>query len=235
MLEPSALINAIAALFTAPLLAGRSVLVTAGPTRESLDPVRFFSNRSSGKMGYALAAAAAEADAKVTLVSGPVTLEVPPKVQRIEVESAQQMSEAILARAAVTDILIACAAVADYRPIQQAVQKIKKAAQIITLELEKTPDILAQVSELNDKPFMVGFAAETENLEANARDKLKAKKLDMIAANWIGKGRGFHADENALTVLWRAGKAELPIMPKTHLAQALIKLIAERFHVKNSI
>ncbi len=235
MLEPSALINAIAALFTAPLLAGRSVLVTAGPTRESLDPVRFLSNRSSGKMGYALAAAAAEADAKVTLVSGPVTLEVPPKVQRIEVESAQQMSEATLARAAVTDILIACAAVADYRPIQQAVQQIKKAAQIITLELEKTPDILAQVSELNDKPFMVGFAAETDNLEANARDKLKAKKLDMIAANWIGKGRGFHADENALTVLWRAGKAELPIMPKTHLAQALIKLIAERFHVKNSI
>lgn len=235
MLEPQELIEAVAALFTLPLLAAQSVLVTAGPTREPLDPVRFLSNRSSGKMGYALAAAAAEVGAEVTLVSGPVALEPPPRVQRIEVESAQQMRDATLACAAATNILIGCAAVADYRPAQQAAQKIKKTTQLIALELEKTPDILEQVSQLAKRPFMVGFAAETEDLEANARDKLEAKRLDMIAANWIGEGRGFGADENALTVLWRGGKAVLSTMPKTHLAQALIRIIAERYHAKNSI
>lgn len=186
-------------------------------------------------MGYALAAEAARSGAEVVLVSGPVALERPPGVQWIKVESAQQMNDAVLARAAAADILIASAAVADYRPIGQAAQKIKKAAQTVVLELERTPDILAQLGELPDKPFVVGFAAETENLEANARNKLAAKKLDMIAANWVGEGRGFEVNENALTVLWHAGKAEIPMMSKTRLAQALIKLIAERYHAKNAI
>lgn len=229
MMEPQAIMEAAAALFAVPLLAGRSVLVTAGPTREPLDPVRFLSNRSSGKMGYALAVAAAEAGAEVTLISGPVALEAPPGVRLVEVESAQQMGEATLARAAGMDILIACAAVADYRPVKQSVQKIKKTAQAVTLELERTPDILTQLGTLPDKLFVIGFAAETEDLEANARDKLEAKNLAMIAANWVGEGRGFATDENALTVLWHGGKAELPRMPKTQLAQALIELIAEHY------
>jgi phosphopantothenoylcysteine decarboxylase / phosphopantothenate---cysteine ligase len=227
LLEPQELLAAIAAFFTAPLLAGYSVLVTAGPTREPLDPVRFLSNRSSGKMGYALAAAAVRLGAKVTLISGPVALETPQGVRRVEVESAQQMCEATLTHAEATDILIACAAVADYRPIKPAMQKMKKAAPILTLELEKTPDILAQVGQWAARPFIVGFAAETEHLEANARTKLEAKGLDMVVANWIGKGRGAEVDENALTVLWPGGKKELPLMPKTQLAQALMQLIVK--------
>jgi phosphopantothenoylcysteine decarboxylase/phosphopantothenate--cysteine ligase len=234
MLEPQVLIGMIVRLFTEAYLAGCSVLITAGPTRELLDPVRFLSNRSSGKMGYALAAAAAEAGAQVTLISGPVALKAPPAVQRFQVESAQQMCNATLTRAVTADILIACAAVTDYRPIKQADQKIKKTAQGLTLELERTPDILEQISKLADKPFLVGFAAETEHLEANARYKLKAKGLDMIAANRVEGGQGFEVDENALTVLWHGGKEELPMAPKIHLARTLIKLIAKHYYAKDS-
>ncbi|QBQ53660.1 bifunctional phosphopantothenoylcysteine decarboxylase/phosphopantothenate--cysteine ligase CoaBC [Nitrosococcus wardiae] len=234
MLEPLELIGAAARRLTEPYLAGRSVLVTAGPTREYLDPVRFLSNRSSGKMGYALAAAAAEAGAEVTLISGPVTLEPPPGVQQVQVESAQQMCDATLTRTAATDIFIGCAAVADYRPTRPAAQKIKKGSQGLALELERTPDTLEQISKLADKPFMVGFAAETEHLETNARHKLNSKGLDMIAANWIKAGRGFEVDDNALTVLWHGGKVELPMAPKIYLARGLIKLIAEHYHAKDS-
>lgn len=234
MLEPWELIGAAARLLAEPCLAGRSVLVTAGPTRESWDAVRFLSNRSSGKMGYALAAAAAEAGAQVTLISGPVALELPSGVQRVQVESAQQMCDATLSRAAAMDIFIACAAVADYRPARQVAQKIKKISPHLTLELERTPDILEQISKLIDKPFVVGFAAETENLESNARHKLEAKGLNMIAANWIEKGQGFEVDSNALTVLWPSGKVELPMAPKIQLARGLIKLIAEHYHAKDS-
>ncbi|KFI21370.1 bifunctional phosphopantothenoylcysteine decarboxylase/phosphopantothenate--cysteine ligase CoaBC [Nitrosococcus oceani] len=234
MLEPHELIGAAAKLLTEPFLAGRSVLITAGPTREFWDPVRFLSNRSSGKMGYALAAAVAEAGAQVTLISGPVALDVPPGVHRIQVESAQQMCDATLAQVAVMDILIACAAVADYRPTKQAAQKIKKTDQGLTLALERTTDILEQLANLADKPFIVGFAAETERLEINAYRKLKLKGLDMIAANWVQGGQGFEADDNALTVLWPGGKVELPRTSKTQLARALIKLIAEYYHAKGS-
>lgn len=234
MLEPQELIDRAVRLFTKPYLAGCSVLVTAGPTRESLDPVRFFSNRSSGKMGYALAAAAAEAGARVILISGPVTLKVPLGVKLFQIESAQQMCVSTLAQAAATGILIACAAVADYRPTEQAGQKIKKAAPNLLLELERTPDILEQIGKLADKPFMVGFAAETEHLETHAQHKLTAKGLDMIAANKVERGQGFEMDENALTVLWCDGKVELPRMPKIHLARVLIKLIAKHYHAKNS-
>jgi phosphopantothenoylcysteine decarboxylase/phosphopantothenate--cysteine ligase len=234
MLESHVLIEMAVRLFTEAYLTGCSVLVTAGPTREFLDPVRFLSNRSSGKMGYALAAAAAEAGAQVMLISGPVALDAPPEVQRFQVESAQQMCNATLTRATAADILIACAAVADYRPIKQAEQKIKKTDQNLTLELERTPDILEQLGKLADKPFLVGFAAETEHLEANAEHKLKVKGLDMIAANKVEEGQGFETDENALTVLWHGGKAELPMTPKIHLARVLIKLIAKHYYAKNS-
>jgi phosphopantothenoylcysteine decarboxylase/phosphopantothenate--cysteine ligase len=233
MLEPQELVEMAVRLFTEPCLAGQSVLVTAGPTRESLDPVRFLSNRSSGKMGYALATAAAEAGARVVLISGPVALDAPPGVERFQVESAQQMCTTTLTQATTTDILIGCAAVADYRPAKKAEQKIKKTAHTLILELERTPDILEQVGKLADKPFIVGFAAETEHLEANAERKLKTKGLDMIVANSVKKGQGFEVDENALTVIWPHGKAELPTAPKIHLARALIKLIAKHYHAKN--
>ncbi|ADJ29769.1 bifunctional phosphopantothenoylcysteine decarboxylase/phosphopantothenate--cysteine ligase CoaBC [Nitrosococcus watsonii] len=232
MAEPHELIGAATKLLTKPFLAGRSVLVTAGPTRESWDPIRFLSNRSSGKMGYALAAAAAEAGAQVTLISGPVALETPLGVHRIQVESAQQMCDAMLVQVAAMDILIACAAVADYRPVKQATQKIKKTHQGLTLELERTPDIVEQLSNLADKPFIVGFAAETEHLETNASRKLKHKGLDMIAANWVREGQGFEVDDNALTVLWHGGKVDLPRTSKTQLARTFIKLIAEHYHAK---
>ncbi|MGR6035797.1 MAG: bifunctional phosphopantothenoylcysteine decarboxylase/phosphopantothenate--cysteine ligase CoaBC [Candidatus Nitrosoglobus sp.] len=234
MLEPQELVEMAVRLFTEPCLAGQSVLVTAGPTRESLDPVRFLSNRSSGKMGYALAAAAAEAGARVMLISGPVALDAPPGVERFQVESAQQMYTTTLTQATATDILIGCAAVADYRPTKKAEQKIKKAAQNFILELERTPDILERVGKLADKPFIVGFAAETEHLVANAELKLKTKGLDMIVANSVEEGQGFEVDENAVTVIWPSGKTELPMAPKIHLARTLIKLIAKHYHAKNS-
>jgi phosphopantothenoylcysteine decarboxylase/phosphopantothenate--cysteine ligase len=213
-------------------LTGRRVVVTAGPTREAIDPVRFISNRSSGKMGFAVAAAAAGAGADVTLVAGPVNLETPPGVRRIDVESATQMHSCVHEAVTGADIFIAAAAVADYSPEHPAGQKIKKNDEKMNLALARAPDILASVAALADRPYVVGFAAETENLEENARLKMSRKRLDMIAANLVGSGKGFDVDENALHVIWDGGQKELTVAPKVDLARELVELICEQLATK---
>ncbi|MEE8321436.1 MAG: bifunctional phosphopantothenoylcysteine decarboxylase/phosphopantothenate--cysteine ligase CoaBC [Gammaproteobacteria bacterium] len=234
MLEPAELMQGVSDIFQTDLLAGTHVLITAGPTREAIDPVRYISNRSSGRMGYAITRAAAEAGAGVTLVSGPV-LETPPdSVQCIQVTTAAQMHEAVMEAVKSTDIFVAAAAVADYRCVTVAPQKLKKNAASISLTLEKTADILAEVASLPNSPFTVGFAAETENLEENARVKLKTKGLDMIAANNVGNGLGFESGENALELYWETGGLSLEQAPKEKLARQLIHVIAKKFHEKHS-
>ena len=238
MLEPMELVALIEQHFalefppqTQPL-AGIKLMLTAGPTREALDPVRFISNHSSGKMGFALAHAAARLGAEVTLVSGPVALATPTGVTRIDVESAAQMHAAVMQDIARQHIFIACAAVADYAPKTVAEHKIKKTqSDAMVIELTKNPDIVADVAARENKPFTVGFAAETRDLEQYARDKLNRKKLDMIAANNVAAaGQGFNSDSNALTVLWPTGKTELPLAGKSELAILLLTLIAEKYH-----
>ena len=230
MLEPAQLYALLEARFAPGRLDGVELLLTAGPTREAIDPVRYISNRSSGKMGYALAAAALEQGARVTLVSGPVSLPAPAGAERIDVESAAEMYDAVMKRASQADVFIACAAVADYRVDRSAAQKIKKSAASMTLELVPNPDILAAVAALDERPFCVGFAAETSDLEKYALDKLERKKLDMIAANAVGEaGSGFDADSNQLEVFWRDGRQSLARASKTEIAKRLIELIAERY------
>lgn len=234
MLEPMALVAELEQYFTpaAQPLAGLKLMLTAGPTREALDPVRYISNHSSGKMGFALAAAARALGADVTLVSGPVSLATPAGVQRINVESAQNMYDAVMAGIDVQHIFIACAAVADYAPKIVASHKIKKtSADNMVVELTKNPDIVAAVAALQQKPFTVGFAAETRDVEKYALDKLKRKNLDMIAANDVsGSDRGFNSDQNALSVFWQGGLQHLPLADKTGLAEQLLTLIAKRYH-----
>ena len=210
-------------------LRGRHVLLTAGPTREAVDPVRFISNRSSGKMGFALAAALTAAGARVTLVSGPVCLATPPGVDRHDVESADEMYRKVHALIADVDIYIGAAAVADYRPTQCADRKIKKTSDCLDITLTRAPDILSSVAALAQRPFVVGFAAETNDVEGNARDKLERKKLDMIAANDVSEGRAFDRDDNALVVLWADGKRQLTQQRKSELADELVAVIAERY------
>ena len=218
------------------VMAGLKVLISAGPTREPLDPVRYITNRSSGKMGYALAKAALKAGADVTLVSGPVSLKPPERVNLISVETAEQMYNAVMSKALTHDVYIGAAAVADYSPLQVKQQKIKKQFQESTLILKKTKDILADVASLVDRPFVVGFAAETHDLDVYAQDKLIRKKLDMVAANWVGgEHGGFENDDNALQVFWHNGQKTLPMTNKEHLAVQLIALIVERRNEKNSI
>jgi len=232
--EPGELAEQLAGLFRSGALAGLRILVTAGPTREAIDPVRYISNRSSGKMGYAVAAAAVEAGALVTLVSGPVSVPCPDRVERIDVETAEEMRQAVMERVAGTDIFIAAAAVADYRPRRAATGKIKKTAGEMTLLLDRNPDILAAVAALPDGPFTVGFAAETGNVEGHAAEKLHAKGLDMIAANEVGPGTGFEVDDNALHVLWEGGSARLARTRKERLARQLVELVASRYHDKRN-
>lgn len=235
LLEPEQIVTICAEQFQVGLLAGRRLLITAGPTQEDIDPVRYLSNRSSGKMGFALAAAAVEAGARVTLISGPVALSTPERVTRIDVRSAEEMLTAVQANIESQDVLIAAAAVADYRPLQVATQKIKKQAGGAQLSLEQTPDILATISAEKGDLFVVGFAAETERLEENARLKLEKKSLDMIAANRVGEAQGgFESDENALSVLWQGGGVTLPMVSKEKLARLLIEIVAERFDAKGS-
>jgi len=213
-------------------LQGLKVLISAGPTREPLDPVRHLTNRSSGKMGYALANAALKAGAEVTLVSGPVSLTAPNNVQLIKVETAGQMYDAVMSKASEHAIYIGAAAVADYSPVIMQPEKIKKQDAQATIILQKTKDILADVAGLDKRPFTVGFAAETHNLEDYARDKLIRKKLDMIAANWVGQEQGgFDSEQNALHVFWKSGDKTFAMMDKTQLAEQLISLIAERLKV----
>ena len=230
MLEPSEIVARTAALLApAGALRGRRVLLTAGPTRECIDPVRFVSNRSSGKMGFALAQSMRDAGAEVVLISGPVFLPTPSGVRRIDVESAEQMYAAVQSELPGTAIFIGTAAVADYRPLACAEQKIKKTSETIALELTRTTDILSQVSASAQRPFMVGFAAETNAVEHYARAKLLAKNLDLIAANEVGHAKAFDCDDNSLLVLWRGGRVELPVASKRELARALTGLIVERY------
>lgn len=199
-------------------------LITAGPTREALDPVRYLSNRSSGRMGFALAAAAAAAGHEVTLIAGPVALDTPAGVQRVDVVSAQEMYDAVRERQPGADAAIFSAAVADYRPAQVAVQKIKKSAETMTLTLERTPDILGSVrSVFGWRGVLVGFAAETENVIANARAKLERKGCDVMVANDVSQpGIGFDAAENEVTLLTAGGEETLPRMSKEALARVII-------------
>jgi phosphopantothenoylcysteine decarboxylase/phosphopantothenate--cysteine ligase len=230
MLEPLDLADRVAALPSGDgPLRGRRVLISAGPTRERIDPVRFISNRSSGKMGFAVAQAAREAGAEVVLVSGPVSLPTPPGVRRIDVESAADMLTAVLKEVEGTDIFISTAAVADYRPARPADQKIKKTSDTLDLCMERTSDVLATVAARPDRPFVVGFAAETESVEQNARLKLLKKNLDMIAANEVGHDKAFDCEDNQLIVLWRNGRHELGKASKVALARELVALIAESF------
>jgi phosphopantothenoylcysteine decarboxylase/phosphopantothenate--cysteine ligase len=229
MLEPAEILRYLG-LQRTDELGGKRVMVTAGPTREALDPVRFIGNRSSGRMGYAVARAFAARGAEVLLVSGPTALSPPAGVQLVPVESAVQMEAAVMAQVQACDIFVAAAAVADYRPAISVAHKLKKDAAELTLRLVRNPDIVARVSSLGQHPFIVGFAAETERLEEHARQKLEAKGLDMIAANLVaGEAGGFEREENALTVMWPGGHQSFPLMPKTRLGDALVGLIVERY------
>ncbi|MDQ1243159.1 MAG: phosphopantothenoylcysteine decarboxylase / phosphopantothenate---cysteine ligase [Pseudomonadota bacterium] len=229
MLEPAEILDAFAPRGAGNrVLAGLKVMITAGPTRERIDPVRFITNRSSGKMGFAVAEAAREAGAEVVLVSGPVNVATPPGVRRVDVETAEQMMNAVNEHVADTDIFIAAAAVSDYRPVQCASEKIKKTSDSLSLTLSRTTDILATVAARAPRPFVVGFAAETQNVERNALAKLEGKRLDMIAANQVGDNLAFDCEDNALTVYWPGGKQDLGHAPKRQLAAALVSLIAER-------
>ena len=235
MLEPTEIADLVEPLLIGPgPFSGKRVLVTAGPTRECLDPVRFISNRSSGKMGYAVAQAMRAAGAEVVLVSGPVSLPVPAGVRCVCVESAAQMYAAVQKELPGTHVLVATAAVADYRPVTVAERKIKKTAEQLTLEMTRTTDILATVAAGANRPFVVGFAAETDAVEQHAREKLLRKNLDMIAANEVGSTKAFDCEDNALLVLWRGGgRAELARAPKRELATALVALIAAQCNAQS--
>lgn len=234
MLEPAQLMEALENLLDQGPLSGVRAMITAGPTREPLDPVRFMGNRSSGKMGYAVAAALAESGADVTLISGPVALAAPRGVDRVDVETAEEMFAAVDARVDACDLFVAAAAVADYRPDLAATEKIKKTSEVLEVRLVRNPDILAMVAARADPPFTVGFAAETTEVERYALGKLESKGLDMIAANDVGGGRAFDRDDNALTLLWRGGRQSLPRSGKALLAQELVKTITERMNARAS-
>ena len=223
MMEPVELVQQVAALFQTGCLSGKKVVITAGPTHEAIDPVRYITNGSSGKMGYAIAAAAVEAGAHVTLISGPVNITTPAHAVNINVTTAQEMLDAVMSQMAECDIFFSVAAVGDYRCKTIASQKMAKTASTMTLELERNPDIVAKVAALAKKPFIVGFAAETENLLANAKKKLVNKKLDMMVANEVGMGMG--GDDNAVTVLWGDQQVDFPKMTKQKLARKLIEVI----------
>jgi phosphopantothenoylcysteine decarboxylase/phosphopantothenate--cysteine ligase len=227
MQEPAVICEAAIALLARQDLAGETVLVTAGPTREEIDPVRFVSNHSSGKMGYAIARAARRRGAKVILVSGPVCLESPYGVETVRVKTAVEMRDAVMSRVAEAGIVVKSAAVADYRPVKRAGSKIKKSDGALSIELEKNPDILAEIGQSKQGAIVVGFAAETDDLLANAEKKLEKKNLDMIVANDIGEpGAGFDLDTNIVRILYRDGRVEEPgIMSKDNLADFIIDRI----------
>lgn len=226
MLEPLEIVNRLHDIFATRSLSGKRVLITAGPTREAIDPVRYISNGSSGKMGFALAEAAVEAGALVTLISGPVNLARPAHVNVIDVISAQEMLDAVMAHVAQCDIFFSVAAVADYRCQTISPHKTPK-EDSMNLKLERTPDIVATVANLAEKPFIVGFAAETENLIQNAKAKLHNKKLDMIIANQVGKNIGMDSDDNAVTVLYKDEMKNFTLRSKRKLARELIEFISQ--------
>lgn len=239
MLEAQELADIVSEFFSktadesSQLLNGKTVLITAGPTREAIDPVRFISNRSSGKMGYAIAASATKLGAKVELVSGPVALEKPEGVTRYLVESASQMHEKTMGLAKNADIFIATAAVSDYSPSKAAQQKIKKSKHKLSLDLQYNPDILSDVSHAFPNLFSVGFAAETEKLIEYAKDKLKRKKLDLIVANPVGENKGFDQETNQLEIISNEDHISIPEKDKMSLALELMEIIAEKYKNNN--
>ncbi|EHZ7120609.1 bifunctional phosphopantothenoylcysteine decarboxylase/phosphopantothenate--cysteine ligase CoaBC [Vibrio vulnificus] len=229
MLEPMQLVALCEQFFQPKPLQDKSILITAGPTREAIDPVRYITNHSSGKMGYALAQAAMQLGANVTLISGPVSLPTPVNVSRINIDSAQEMYDAVMAQASDHDIFISCAAVADYRPATIAEQKLKKTddSDEMTITMVKNPDIVASVSAMTEnRPFTVGFAAETNDVEVYARRKLEKKKLDLLCANDVSvEGQGFNSSDNAITLYWSQGEKALPLNSKAALSMEILKQI----------
>ena len=240
MLESTELVEQLESLFEQGKLQGRKLMITAGPTYEAIDPVRFIGNRSSGRMGFAIAEAAVAAGADVTLVVGPVQLTPPGSIKYIPVESARQMHEAVFDNIEGQDIFIATAAVADYRPAETHDQKIKKTDENLSIHLQRNADILAEVAAMNNAPFTLGFAAETQNLAEHAQKKLASKNLDMIAANKVadaqisGEDIGFNSEYNALDVFWAGGNIQLARTTKTELARQLINLISKRYDEKTN-
>ncbi|MEL7290541.1 MAG: bifunctional phosphopantothenoylcysteine decarboxylase/phosphopantothenate--cysteine ligase CoaBC [Pseudomonadota bacterium] len=232
MLEPMQLVERCEQFFADKPLKGQSVVITAGPTREAIDPVRYISNHSSGKMGFALAQAAYQLGAEVTLIAGPVSLATPSGVKRIDVDSAQNMYDVALQQARKSRVFIGCAAVADYRPATVAEQKIKKTddSDQMTITMVKNPDIIASVAALNEnRPFTVGFAAETQDVESYARGKLVNKRLDLICANDVSvAGQGFNSNDNAITLYWKEGKQSLTLASKQQIAHQIMMTVAEK-------
>lgn len=231
MLEPEQILEETAAFFKEEAFSGKHIVITAGPTQEAIDPVRYISNHSSGKMGYAIAQAAANQGAKVTLISGPTNLPCPDRVERVSVKSAEQMLEASLQRISETDIFIASAAVADYRPSEIAEHKIKKVdgEDQMIIKLVKNPDIVATVAQHPERPFTVGFAAETQDVDVYANKKLVKKNLDMIVANDVSNTSiGFNSDNNAATIFWTEGQRQLDLMTKNQMAKEILDAIKAR-------
>ena len=245
LVEPEALAAQVHAMLTAKPrgpLSGLKVMVTAGPTREAIDPVRYITNHSSGRQGFAMCRASLSAGAEVTLIAGPVALETPSGVKRVDVVSAQDMRDAVMARVQDTDILIAVAAVSDFAPIELAPHKIKKkaGAQTWQLELKQNPDVLKEVASLADGPFTLGFAAETRDVEPNARAKLEAKCIDMIAVNDVGNASiGFNSANNAMTIMWRDGEEtrseRLELGSKDEIASRILARVADRFRAAEGV
>lgn len=233
LFEAAQLFQLVCEHFATGLFAGVRALITAGPTHEALDPVRFIGNRSSGRMGFAMAQALVEEGAEVTLVAGPVSMKTPRGVTRIDIESAMQMHSEVMQRVTTCDLFVATAAVADYRPQQSAAEKIKKSGEKLTIELIRNPDILANVASLENSPYTVGFAAETERLEEYAQRKRIDKRIDIIAANLVGAAEGgFESTQNALTVFWEGGQQQLPLTDKLRLARQFITLMSEHFYAR---
>lgn len=233
MMEPEQLAVEASSVFKIGSLDGVKIVITAGPTREAIDPVRYISNHSSGKMGFALAQAAMDAGASVTLITGPVSLQTPERVTRIDVNSAAEMHQAVIETLPVCDIFIGSAAVADYRPTSIADQKIKKSTATMTIELIRNPDIIADVSNHPQRPFTIGFAAETQDVESYARGKLEKKKLDLIIANDVSNTAiGFNSDDNAVSVIWNDGEVSLPMTSKQQLGRRLIEEISQHYRKK---
>lgn len=230
MLEPSEIVAALSQVFETGALAGKKVLITAGPTHEHFDPVRYVTNGSSGKMGYALAEAAYEAGASVTLVSGPVTIDVPDGVICEQVTTAREMHAAVMRNIQDYDIFLAVAAVSDYRPETQSDQKIHKSETEMSITLVRNPDIAAEVGQLSPKPFIVGFAAETERVVEQAAAKRQRKKMDLIIANLVGSGVGMGSNENEVTIIGDNFQQTLPLMSKVQLARELIPMIVKQFN-----
>jgi phosphopantothenoylcysteine decarboxylase / phosphopantothenate---cysteine ligase len=228
------IIEEIAALLTPKDLTGERILVTAGPTEEPLDPVRFITNSSSGKMGYALATIARRRGAQVTLITGPTNLPLPPVDKVVQIRTAQEMYEAVLENFKKSTIIIKAAAVADYRPAEPAKEKIKKSNQPLALRLDRNPDIIGEIGKIKGSRILVGFAMETQNLLANAREKLKRKNLDFIVANSLREeGAGFQTDTNVITIIDGSGSAEaLPIMAKIDAATKILDRIKDALRKK---